>query len=1062
MRSLLPALLGLCATAQAMDSLPLDGEWRFALDPQDLGLRETPENWKFPDTIQLPGKLTAQGFGNKPSFETRWTGETWRYPDMFVEWQQPDNFKFPFFLQPPLHYVGPAWYQRDITIPPEWENKDLRVLLDRPHWETTLWIDDRKIGGLNSLGTPHRYDLGPLAPGDHTLTLRIDNRQDDVDVGGAAHSITDQTQGNWNGVVGEMKLLALEPDRVEQVDVFPSLDGSLKLVIEGHSRSATDLHISCTPVGEKTAAPFLSTRVGTSGRFAKTLEATLPFTPEPWSEFSPALYQLSVSIGENDAPFTTTFGFRKIENRDGTLTLNGTRLFLRGTLECAIFPRLGHPPTEVEPWKRILRICRAHGLNHLRFHSWCPPKAAFIAADEMGFYYQVEASAWARTVGDGGPFDAWLEIETERMRDEYGNHPSFLLMAYGNEPHGPNHADHLADWVAGQTKTDGRRLYTTGAGWPVRTGSGFHNPFQPRIQLWGAGLSSLINAKPPTTDFDFGSYVKKHPDAPIISHEIGQWCAYPNFDEIDKYDGFFKARNFEIFREVARRNGVLDQAHDFLMASGKWQAACYKHDIEAALRTPGFGGFQLLDLHDFPGQGTALVGVLDAFWEEKGYISPEAYRRFAGPIVPLARLEKMVFTADETLTATLQLSHFGLADLKQAVPFWRLTAGDQVMAEGRLPARDLATGTLHTLGSLKLPLAKIKAPAQLKLTVGIEGADALNSWDLFVYPPELPAAPTGFTTARSLDDALAALARGEKVFWLASPDDVADDPERPIQIGFSPIFWNTVYTSWQPPHTLGLLNQPSHPALSDFPTETHTNWQHWEIVTRSRPFLLTPHRELLPIIQPIDDWFTNRKLGLVFEARVGKGRLLACSIDLESDLATRPAARQLRHSLQRYVAGDAFQPEVTLTPADLKSLVRTPPRIPALGGVVRASSEDRGYEAALAIDGKPATFWHSRFTGGAVKPPHEFTVEFPTPVALDRVILQQRGDGSQNGRLSKLTILDDRGQVLAEKEIFPHNDRLGIALPKGTTTRRLVLRMPETANGTHAAIAEIDVVPTRD
>ena len=156
-------------------------------------------------------------------------------------------------------------------------------------------------------------------------------------------------------------------------------------------------------------------------------------------------------------------------------------------------------------------------------------------------------------------------------------------------------------------------------------------------------MQSRVNAKPPETMTDYRDFVEQHKNAPVVSHEIGQWCVYPNLDEMTKYTGLLKARNFEIFQDQLERNGMLNQAHDFLMASGKLQALLYKEDIESALRTPGFGGFQLLDLHDFPGQGTALVGVLDPFWDSKGYITAEQYRRFAGPIVPLARLERRIF-----------------------------------------------------------------------------------------------------------------------------------------------------------------------------------------------------------------------------------------------------------------------------------------------------------------------------------------------------------------------------------------------------------------------------------
>ena len=417
----------------------------------------------------------------------------------------------------------------------------------------------------------------------------------------------------------------------------------------------------------------------------------------------------------------------------------------------------------------------------------------------------------------------------------------------------------------------------------------------------------------------------------MVSHEIGQWCVYPNFDEIGKYTGYFKPRNFEIFRETAERNGLLPQARDFLMASGKWQAACYKHDIEAALRTPRFGGFQLLDLHDFPGQGTALVGVLDAFWDSKGYITPAEFARFCGPVVPLARLKKMVFTTAETLTADVELAHFGPEDFKALGLVWRLAAADgTVVAHGTLADKDLPAGDLYPLESIRVPLDRVAAPAKLTLTVAAPGGDFGNSWDVFVYPP---AAATGGADGhsapaeihRSLPDALTSLAAGKSVLWLPPAAEIRDDPARPLVAGFSPIFWNTAWTNWQPPHTLGILCDPKHPALAAFPTDGHSNWQWWEIQQGARPFLLTELRPLKPVVQVIDDWFTNRKLGYVFEAKVGPGKLLACGADLAGDLTGRPAARQLLASLRAYLHSERFAPAVTLTPEEIGRLVQPPP-----------------------------------------------------------------------------------------------------------------------------------------
>ena len=927
------AAMGMAAAGGEV--IDLSGEWRFALDPNDHGAHAKPEDWRFPDKIRLPGTVASQGFGGVPSMKTEWTGEGWRYPEMFKEWQADDNFKFPFFLQPPRHYVGPAWYQREIVVPNAWQDRQVTLHLERVHWTSTVWINGNKAGEGESLGTPHEFVLGELPPGRHVLTLRVDNRMRDINVGPLSHSMTDHTQGNWNGVVGRMELRQQDARNfIRRVRAFPAADGTVKLRITGKAGAAM---IDAPSVVVRDAGAGLVMVGGgrpvpdRDGSFELEIVAKAPGPVKRWDEFSPALNRWIVELESgDDTSFDrkeVSFGFREVGTKDGRITINGRKTFLRGTLECCIFPLTGHPPVDVESWKRIVRICKEHGLNHIRFHSWCPPEAAFIAADELGFYYQVEVSSWANQgaeIGSGRPLDGWIERETKRMLDAYGNHPSFLLMAYGNEPAGKDHAKWLQDWVARRKAEDPRRLYTTGAGWTVMPGSDFDSTPDPRIQQWGEGIKSILNGQPPRTDFDWRDRIAKHGATPVISHEIGQWCAYPDFREIEQYTGCFKPRNFEIFRETARRNGLLDQAGDFLMASGKLQTLAYKHDIEAALRTPGFGGFQLLDLHDFPGQGTALVGVLNAFWNSKGYVSADDYRRFSGPVVPLIRTKAMVLTNDATLSADVELAQFGPHDFKQLGTEWRLaTESGEIIALGRFTAKDLPSGELHSLGRIEVPLAKVDRAAKLVLEIGSAAAGFSNDWEFFVYPAIVPEKESSVLVTRELDSAIAALEQGRRVLWSPPADGVADDPQRPLVAGFSPIFWNTAWTQWQPPHTLGILCDPKHPALAGFPTDSHSNWQWWELQKDARPFILTPMKDIQPVVQVIDDWFTNRRLGYVFEARVEKGSLLASAVDVV-ETRRRPVAAQFRASIISYMESDAFQPAVALDPASLRFLVRKP------------------------------------------------------------------------------------------------------------------------------------------
>lgn len=1075
--------------------IALDGEWRLSLDREDRGIAERWHARELGGKVALPGSLAVQRIGDDVSTNTVWTGgindRSWFEAPEYARFREAGNVKIPFWLQPEKVYVGAAWYQKDVEVPEAWRGQRIALTMERAHWETTVWVDDWLAGSRDSLSAPHEYDLSEMmSPGKHRLTIRVDNRMI-AEVGINAHSVSDHTQGNWNGIVGEIRLRATNPVWVEDVKVFPDVaKKSARVEVRLGNRTgeaaAGEVMLRARTIGGEsphaaspTTSPVTVRPSGTTVAF----DYPLGDGARPWDEFSPTVYRLEVTwrgAGGATDNRAVDFGMREV-NADGTqITVNGRRIFLRGTLECCIFPLTGHPPMEVGDWKRIIRICQGHGLNHIRFHSHCPPEAAFVAADELGFYLQVEVAAWVNqgaTIGDGKSIDAWLYEESARIRRAYGNHPSFLLMAHGNEPAGKKHVAWLAEWVNRHRAEDPRRLYTSGSGWPEIPENQFHVTPRPRIQAWGGGLRSRINAKPPETTTDYREFIGSHPQ-PVISHEIGQWCVYPNFDEIAKYTGHLKARNFEIFRETLTTAGMGPQARDFLMASGKLQALCYKEEIESALRTPGMAGFQLLDLHDFPGQGTALVGVLDPFWDSKGYITPKEFRRFCGPTVPLARMRKRVFTAGEKLEADIELAHFGPTALENCVLVWDLKGDDgATVASGRFETRTIPSGELVGVGEIGIELKAMPAPARYRLVVAVgqthglsAGEIARNDWDVWLYPEHArePEA-TDVHVARAFDAAARArLDSGGKVLLLAPPALVRGDALGRVKIGFSPIFWNTAWTKRQPPHTLGILCDPKHPALAGFPTDFHTNWQWWELITRAHPFILDGMPgEMRPVVQVIDDWVTNRKLALAFEAKVGNGRLLACGIDLAGDLERRPVARQFRKSLLAYMGGDAFVPRVMVSADQVGALLREPSKMEAAGAsLLRCDGQADDYPATNLIDGDPATFWHTPWDSHWQKAggyPHEVVIAFEKSVAITSVTLTPRQDQA-SGRVAKFSVYagddaDAWGRPAASGSMEPGARPVTVPLTSPSPARylRVVLESPQNAKQHFAALAEIGI-----
>lgn len=911
-------------------SYPLSGRWKFQIDREDKGVKEQWFKRELEDHINLPGSMPEKLKGDDVTVRTRWTGSLYDssyYFNPYMEKYRIDgNVKLPFFLTPDKHYVGVAWYQKEVTIPSGWKGERIVLFLERPHIETTLWVNRQEIGMQNSLCVPHVYDLtSVVTPGKKCLiSIRVDNRIKEINVGPDSHSITDQTQGNWNGIVGRIELQATPKTHWEDIQVYPDL-ASRKALVRMNIWSAASAEGEVTLSAESFNAATIHRVAPVSRTFRlrqgdNRIEMELPMGADflTWDEFNPALYRLTATLnsGRQTATRQLQFGMREFKIEGKWFYVNGRKTMLRGTVENCDFPLTGYAPMDVASWERVFRICRNYGLNHMRFHSFCPPEAAFIAADLVGFYLQPEGPSWPNhgpRLGNGQPIDKYLLDETVALTKEYGNYASYCMLACGNEPSG-NWVPWVSRFVDYWKAADPRRVYTgasVGNGWKWQPHNEYH------VKAGARGLT-WANSRPESmSDFRANIDTVKQP---YVSHETGQWCAFPNFSEIRKYTGVNKARNFEIFRDILNDNNMGGLSHEFMLASGKLQAICYKHEIEKTLRTPDYAGFQLLALNDYSGQGTALVGVLDVFFEEKGYIDAEEFRRFCSPTVPLARIPKFVYTDDETFHADIEVSHFGKERLEAAKTTYTIRDEyGKVYAHGVVGTRDIPVGNLCPLGSVDMELSAVSAPRKLNMEIRIEGADAVNDWDFWVYPARVEIDEGNVYVTDTLDaKALSVLGEGGNVL-IAAAGKIQYGKE--VQQYFTPVFWNTSWFKMRPPHTTGILVNEHHPLFREFPTEYHSNLQWWELLNKSQVMQFTRFpEEFQPTVQSIDTWFISRKVGTLFEAKVLNGKLMMTSMDITSDLQQRVVARQLRKAILDYMNSDAFRPAVTVTPERIGEL----------------------------------------------------------------------------------------------------------------------------------------------
>jgi len=952
---------GASSPAGERHRMPLAGTWRFALDPEGVGVAQRWFAKTLDDTVQLPGTTDENHKG------------------ILKDERCIDR------LSRVWYWVGPAWYQRRVKIPHAWQGRRITLLLERTK-TTQVWVDGTFCGAEDTLSAPQVFDVtAAMTPGEHTISVLVDNAK--LPPVGPSHAVDERTQTNWNGIVGSIELRATDPVWLEDVQVYPQVEKKQVLVravignITGKAASGR-VNVACRSYHVAKPASFKTQSFDFQ---APKRENLVEFTYQPgddvplWDEFQPALLRLTLDISSTAGGErfhdrrSVSFGMRRFATQRNQFVINGRPVFLRGKLDCCFFPLTGYAPMDKAGWLRVLSIARSYGINHYRFHSWCPPQAAFEAADELGIYFQVElpnkrsgfqppetpeASASAPQTGRLEPgidparktLYEYGRREGELILRAFGNHPSFVMFTLGNEL-GRNQG--MFDLVEHFRQIDPRHLYAQGSNnmhWApsLAEGDDFWVTCKTGKTLPVRGAffqgdypTPHIEHRPPSTMVDYSESIAGVP-VPVVSHEIGEFQVSPDFREIGKYTGVTRARNLEIFRERLREAGMLDQAHDFVRASGALSVICHREDIEACLRTPGLGGFQLLDLQDFPGQGTALVGMLNVFMESKGLITPEAWRQFCCETVPLLRMKKYTWTTDETFVGRVEIAHYGPADLPDARVTWTVadSEGRQV-GGGAFDPVTIEQGKVFAVDMFALPLGTMAAPQKLTITLAVEGTSYRNQYPIWVYAPKVDTGvPSGVMVTDSFTAAATQghLSAGGRVLLLPKLDRLPQSIKGSFQTDFwcFPMFRRAAESRGieVAPGTLGILCDPKTPALARFPTEFHSNWQWWHLVKNSRPIILddTP-ADYRPIVQVIDNFDRNHKLGLIFETRVGRGKLLVCAIDL-LHLQDKPEARQLLHSLLCYVDSAAFAPQRELDTELLQRLLPDtldPHGLPAAG-----------------------------------------------------------------------------------------------------------------------------------
>ncbi|MGV3507865.1 MAG: sugar-binding domain-containing protein, partial [Sphingobacteriaceae bacterium] len=843
------------------EQIQLAGSWQLKLDPSNAGLKTNWQDSTFKEEIKLPGSLEENKKGKR------------------VEKASSK------YLNQTFQYTGAAWYQKEIDVPASWANKHVELFLERTK-VTQVWIDGKPIGRSTLLSAPQVYDLTTtLTPGKHVLTIMVDNSHHLVSVGGS-HALSEHTQTNWNGIIGKMYLEASEKLRIDWVRVDPDIknkvaNAQVKISSLAGEKFKVELQASAFNSKNEHQVKPLTFKIKTEGRDS-VFQFFYPLGEDAllWDEYNPSLYKLTVSLLDKRQikdNVSTSFGLRDFKAAGTQFSINDVITFLRGKNDGCIFPLTGYSPMETAAWQKLYRIAKSYGINHYRFHSYTPPAAAFEAADLEGIYIQSELPLWANfTLKDTVQVN-FQSREGRAILDAYGNHASFVMFSLGNELAGDSsiHNKLVRDFRA---YDDDRRLYAYGTNafyadpkpgatddfWvTMRTGKeSSKSEFDVRgsFATTEDGENGILNAWEPSTHYNFSQGIKGL-KLPVVGHETGQFQIYPDYTEMPRYTGVLRPLNFGIFKKRLEDAGMGDQATDFFKASGKLTALLYREEIEMAFRTPGFAGFQLLDLQDYPGQGTALVGLLNAFMENKGIITAEDFKKFNNDVVIQLLMDKYVWANDQTYAADVQLVNYSPADISNKKLNWiALTEENKEIARGTLAVDLVQKAKINSVGKISIPLQNLTKASKLLIKLELADSPYKIEYPIWVYPNTLNTNSTSVKVTTKLDEnTIEELNNGGRVLLFPDHEVIKD---RSVGPQFISEFWNwlvfkgaaTNMTRPVSAGTLGILTNPKHPIFNDFPTDFHTNWQWWSITKNARPFILdNTESGYHPIVQVIDN-----------------------------------------------------------------------------------------------------------------------------------------------------------------------------------------------------------------
>jgi hypothetical protein len=933
--------------------LQLDGLWEFTYDPdppkRDSSGQRIPG---LPDDNSFVAKMLVPGYWDDHA-DLLQTAPFWSFARFNPHHRK---LEFPIGEDPAdatLPYLaGVGWYRKVFDAPPGWKESLVTLRVGGARVEAWVWLNGSLL--THHLGHSVPFEVGlneSLRPGgSNTLLIALDNTSE-----GQEGTSLRGYQGRSAGLYRPVSIKITGGTRIKTCYLRPAKEGQ---------RILWTVDLEAKDIGRNTLLRWkIETQGGRLlGQSTERAQGTTvqweteTFGMRPWTEHTPVLYDVEVSIAKEGKPLDShrqKFGLRLLERDGNQLRLNGRPIMFRGTTDHYYFPTTTMAPLNVEPYRDRIHRLKELGFNWIRFHTWVPSEEYMQAADELGMMMQVEAP-----VGFGE--EEWIEIvRTCRT------HPSVVLYCPGNEEYldeekiaflrqraadvhheapdaffNPQSALRGVEYKWGRDK-DGLGPGAVEEPFPHNAGRlDLLREFTDVFGAYALGMLSYTSLKGEWRQLNERMRIYQRP---ILSHELG---IHGNYLNLDLEHRFERTRIGPDLFAATRRNlvnaGLLPKAELYYRNSCAWMRTLRKETLETARKVKYVAGYDFLAAFDQNWHRSGYpCGIMNDFLELKpGECATDVLKYNGESVLLLDCSHQRTFVAGDRLRFDVLTSLYGGSSLTEGTLSWHLadqTGG--ILRRGGWPVRKVRNGVIEKLGMLECVLPELQEPTKATVFVELSGGEyeVINNWDFWVFPKSGPS-QTGADADADILSRLGSRYRDLHPINSSQPAlrivsaldentlDFLDGGGRVLLLGYGP--FPMLPTSFQMSVTgrvrgnLATVIQ-DHPLMRRFPHDGYCDWQFHSMLEGGSAVnfneLAAPFD---PIIEVVSSFKLVIKQATLFEWGVGEGRLLVSTMNVDLSV---PANAYLLDVMIEYTRSKDFKPRNAIDSRNIVELIRAKP-----------------------------------------------------------------------------------------------------------------------------------------